>query len=262
MTSESKEKRRHRRIPLHLPIRVLGGALPPQEYLTEDVSYAGIFIRTDSPFALRQLLQVEIVLPNTRQHLKILAMVAHRLSAEEAADRGRIPGMGLNLYGLGHAAREAWEDFIAAAEAAHDAAHGGSAAELARAVLEPIRRAHPRTLITLRAQIPSVDTMYAMLTRDLSEGGTFLQTDVAPAPGTRVVVVLIHPDDGSEFSMPGTVARVVEEPPSERGVGVAFDALSDPQRAAFRRFIESGLPMLDDILAGEILIETDDPLLL
>ena len=257
-----EDKRRHRRIPVRIPVTVRSGSSPSSEYLTEDVSIAGTFVRTDTPVHLRQLVQLEVVLPTTNEKLRVLAMVAHRLSTAEAQNLGRVPGMGLNLYGLGHAQVQAWEAFVEIVTDEFDRSHDVSVESLAKSVLEPIRRNHPRTPAVLRAHMPSVDSMYEMLTRDISEGGTFLNAEELQPVGTRVQVVIVHPEDGSEFSTTGKVVRVVESPVSERGVAIAFDPLNPQQRAAFETFIESGIPMLEDVLDEEILIEADDPLLL
>jgi len=230
--------------------------------LTEDISHSGIFVRTDTPNNLRQLVQIELVLPTTGQHLRILAMVAHRLSVPEARMLARIPGMGLNLYGLGPAQVETWTHFVDAAMDEYDESHEVTVEALAARVLEPIRRAHPRAQTLLRAQMQSVDQMYDMLTRDISEGGTFLHTDALQPVGARVQVVIVHPVDASEFNASGRVIRVVESPAPEKGVAVAFDPMDAAAKAQFRKFIESGIPMLDEVLDEEILIESDDPLLL
>ncbi len=78
----------------------------------------------------------------------------------------------------------------------------------------------------LSARIRKLDDENAELSRelyvrDISEGGTFIETGVAMPLGTRIEVVFKMPDSGQSFSMLATVRRRTNDWPL--GIGVQFD---------------------------------------
>ncbi len=74
--------------------------------LTEDVSFRGVFLRMDLPPALRQLVRLEVTLPDgatIRAHA-----VVHRITS---TDDGA-PGVGMQFFGLDGRERAHWESFV------------------------------------------------------------------------------------------------------------------------------------------------------
>ena len=94
-------------------------------------------------------------------------------------------------------------------------------------------RQFERLATRLSARIRKLDDENAELSRelyvrDISEGGTFIETGVVMPPGTRVEVVFKHVDNEQTFSMLATVRRRTNDWPL--GIGVQFDqAESDEQ---------------------------------
>lgn len=74
------------------------------------------------------------------------------------------------------------------------------------------------------------------LSRDVSTEGLFVLMPGAPAVGATVECVLVHPVTGVELALRARVVRAGETLAGP-GVGLAFDALSDAQRAALATYV-------------------------
>ena len=97
--------------------------------------------------------------------------------------------------------------------------------------VQPDRRRSTRSPLTVRIEYATVDEMFTEFTRDINEGGLFIQTDKPHDPGTEVRM---------QFNLPGsaevlrTVGRVVRVTPSilgkPGGMGIEFDELTPEDR--------------------------------
>lgn len=74
------------------------------------------------------------------------------------------------------------------------------------------------------------------LSRDVSTEGIFVLMPGAPAVGEIVECVLVHPVSGVELPLWARVVRAGETLAGP-GVGLAFEALSEAQRAALKAYI-------------------------
>ena len=101
------DKRREPRFGARIVARIVrrGETL---DLLTNDVSFKGAFLRTDSPPATRQLVKVELVLPSGVS-VSGHAMVVH--VTPPGGDGNRVPGMGVQFWGPLQNGK-AWEGFI------------------------------------------------------------------------------------------------------------------------------------------------------
>ena len=104
------DRRRQTRVPVQIQITVKAGHFGTA-LLTGDLNRGGLFIRTDDPRRLRQLVELEIDLHDGLEPINTLAVVRHRISAAEAREYGRIPGMGVQFYGMSNKTRKRWERF-------------------------------------------------------------------------------------------------------------------------------------------------------
>ena len=106
------QDRRSPRIPTELKVRVVGPK-GTTDYTTYDVSRGGVFIKTDSPKSMRQLLRLEILLgADEKNVIETHGMVVHTISAAEADGREEPPGMGIEFIAFGGDPRQKWEDFL------------------------------------------------------------------------------------------------------------------------------------------------------
>lgn len=102
-------------------------------------------------------------------------------------------------------------------------------------------RLHPRARAAIRVEFQFGGTRAEGVTNDVSEGGIYLETDVAAEPGTRIYLRLFLPGDESAppLEMVGVVRRRSERP-SEHGavgLGVRFEIAHARARVALGEFI-------------------------
>jgi Tfp pilus assembly protein PilZ len=234
-------RREHRyRFQIPVTLRTAQRAVP---LMTEDISFSGMFLRTDTPPPLRGLIKLEVPVEGLVEPLALTAMVVHSITPEASA--GRVPGAGIQLYGVGAKIRDQWARYVMALRDQHpDAAARPVRVEVARpGAPEPVNRLHARFAASLQVRARTVDELIATYTRDISRGGTFLVTELSLAAGDKLHVELVHPDNGEGFALEGVVRRVVRD-----GVGVEFRDLDEAKQQAFWTFVESAIELDDDDL--------------
>ena len=102
------------------------------------------------------------------------------------------------------------------------------------------RRRTGRTGVTVRIDYATVDEMFSEFTRDINEGGLFIETEKPHQPGTEVSMQFRLPGGGEVLHTIGRVVRVssgdVDSPP---GMGIEFDELTDDDRLVIDRIVRS-----------------------
>jgi len=106
--------------------------------------------------------------------------------------------------------------------------------------LETDRRRSHRADLIVRIDYATVDEIFSEFTRDINEGGLFIETEKPREPGTEVSM---------QFSLPGsdevvrTVGRVVRtvagDDASPPGMGIEFDELTDDDRRRINEIIRA-----------------------
>ncbi len=104
------DRRRQIRVPVQIQVTVKMGK-EGTSLLTGDLNRGGLFIRTDDPRRLRELIELQIDLHDDKEPVSTLAVVRHSITPSEAREYGRVPGMGVQFYGMSNAIRRRWEDF-------------------------------------------------------------------------------------------------------------------------------------------------------
>lgn len=79
------------------------------QLVTADVSYRGMFLCTDTPPALRQLVRLEIHL-SANETLSLHAMAVHVVPPTDP--KGRPPGVGVQFYAVDRASASRWGRYI------------------------------------------------------------------------------------------------------------------------------------------------------
>jgi len=102
------------------------------------------------------------------------------------------------------------------------------------------RRRTPRTDLVVRVDYATVDELFSEFTRDINEGGLFIETDKPRENGTEVSM---------QFHLPGseeviqTVGRVVHTTPGDAsgppGMGIEFEELSSEAREQINALIRA-----------------------
>jgi uncharacterized protein (TIGR02266 family) len=108
VSEEHKPQRRDKRYRTRLPVRTrIGGRL--HSLVTEDVSFRGLFLCTESPPPVRQLIRIETVLPPNNVPFATHGMVVYVIGKDDVVERPS--GIGVQFYGMGDE-RRLWEVFI------------------------------------------------------------------------------------------------------------------------------------------------------
>lgn len=102
------------------------------------------------------------------------------------------------------------------------------------------RRRARRSDLTVRIDYATVDEIFSEFTRDINEGGLFIETEKPHQPGTEVSM---------QFHLPGseevveTVGRVVRVSPGSPGMppgmGIEFDELTPDDRRKIDRIVRA-----------------------
>jgi len=103
------EQRREARYAFQIPA-VLWRGKRALDVVTEDVSFRGLFLRVNAPPAVRQLVEIEMVLPPDNKRVRLHGMVVYLIRAADGDEHA--PGIGVELRGLSGIAHAAWEAFV------------------------------------------------------------------------------------------------------------------------------------------------------
>lgn len=196
----------------------------------EDVSYRGMFLRTDSPPELRQLVKIECDPHDGRGRLSMHGMAVHAVEPDNP--RGRVPGVGIQFYAVDPDSRARWAAFV------HSAERRGGCGARDTEPSEPVRRKYPRYDAEVELELATLDELLTLYTRDVSQGGMFIVTDFPLELGSALRVTVIHPTTRAPFGVDAVVRRACEDP---KGIGVEFTGLDQKRRNALWAFVREGV---------------------
>ncbi len=232
---------------LQIPVTLMLGK-QALSLTTEDISFSGLFLRTDELLPVRGLIRFQVPIEGRGEPLSLTGMVVHVVAPDGGS--GRVPGVGVRLYGIGGTVMREWVDFAKALRARYP----NSEQRPVRVAPQPedvemVRRREQRFAATLEVRLSTVEELHVVYTRDISRGGMFIATELPLSMGDAVFVELVHPETDQVFGMACVVRRATRE-----GVGVEFEHLSDGQRQSLAEFIE---PLAD--LAYDDIVIVDGP---
>ena len=228
----SIERRRDRRYPFRFKVLVANGRSDLQGE-TEDVSYTGLSIRTETRLAERQFVRMRVVMPSEPGELTLTGMVTRSSPGSELG----LARAGVQFYGLAPEQRERWNKVIR--QAAQGAASPSAPAPAAGPA--PTPRRYPRYAAMLQVRLHTVADLQLLYTLNVSKGGLFVRTKLALAVGTRVKVSVVHPRTAEQFPLDAVVRRRAEAP--EPGLGLELVGITDQQRDEFFDFIRAAIPI-------------------
>lgn len=229
------EKRKDRRYPFHAKA-VLQSGRTELVAQTEDVSFKGVFIRTDTPLPERHLLRLKFTLPPEGDEFVITGMVARSIPGKD----GRPPGAGIQFYGATSSDLDRWNRFI------RWVASGAPRPATAPPVLPPdtpdaVQRRFPRYAAVLHVNLRDLAELQQLYTQNVSQGGMFVGTMLDLPPGTPLKLAVIHPRSGEPFELEAAVRWRSGAP--NFGLGLEFTSMDDRRRDAFFDFVRSELPV-------------------
>jgi hypothetical protein len=236
------EKRREVRYPARIVARI-SRRNQVVELLTNDVSFRGVFVRTDTPPALRQLVKLELLLPQDKIVVSGHAMVVHvfERDAKKAKGEGPVPGIGLQFWGSIEHAKE-WEKFI------HELKQRQRTGNAAAKVTDKVRRISERFKLTIEVVFDGDTAM----TRDVSLMGMAIRTTMAMPVGARTELSMRAGNKTLTFD--AVVRRAIDEP-GFRGLGVELVDMTEAQRQELLTFIKTNSPPSED----KIFVSPGDP---
>lgn len=141
MTTENL--RREARVDVAVPVVIFRGKAPVA-LLTSDVSFKGLFVRTDDPPALRSLVRLKVALFDREFDAHAMAVHVVRADADDVVGAA---GVGLQFWGLSGQDRAAWDQFVRGLVHARRAAakKAATAAPPSERPREPSTLAQPAT---------------------------------------------------------------------------------------------------------------------
>ncbi len=238
MTVADEDKRRELRYPARIVARVLRRG-DNVELMTNDVSFRGAFLRTDSPPALRQLVKVALVVP-TGELVSAHAMVVHVVQPGNGNGNG-IPGVGVQFWGPVQEAK-AWEKYVYDLKVRQRAGTASSRAT------DKVRRSSERFKLALEVIVDG----RRLSTRDLSKTGMAIRSESAMPVGTRAHLQ-VHANGHPSIALDVIVRRRIEEP-GFKGLGVEFVDLKPETHAALMSLLRPA-----SVEEDAIFIDFDDP---
>ena len=206
--------RREDRYAVRFPVR-LAWNRRSHVSMVEDVSFRGMRIRAAATPALRELVRIDLELPDAKVALSMHAMVAH-ITRHEGCEQ---PAIGLQFYGVGEEELVCWQEFVRRVRQ-----RGAGAPDLD--AVSFITEVEPKTpteleLVRIRASVGSV---------------MFLETELDVAVGRPLHTAVVHPEDrGRMFLLEGVVSERVDEP-SRRGMVVHFNRLDVHKQDQMKNF--------------------------
>ena len=231
-----ENKRRELRFPARIVVRVLRRGVNI-ELLTNDVSFRGAFVRTDTPPALRQLVKVAFDMPGG-EVVSAHAMVVHVVPPGGGES---IPGIGVQFWGPVHNSK-AWEQFVYELKVRERAGAATSRST------DKVRRSSERFKLQLEVIIDG----RRLSTRDVSETGMAIRSESAMPVGTRAHLQ-VHSNGHPSLAFDVIVRRRIEEP-TFKGLGVEFVDIKAETKAALMAILRPAATETDAIF-----IDGDDP---
>jgi uncharacterized protein (TIGR02266 family) len=105
-------------------------------------------------------------------------------------------------------------------------------------LMEPERRSAQRAELMVQIDYSTVDEMFSEFTRDINEGGLFIETNNPRPVGTEIALYFNLPGGEGGIETTGRVVRTTPVGPgSVAGMGVEFDELTGNNRAKIDKLV-------------------------
>ena len=102
------------------------------------------------------------------------------------------------------------------------------------------RRRSDRAELIVRVDYSTIDELFSEFTRDINEGGLFIETEKPRPPGTEVCLYFNLPGSDRTVKTSGTVVRVCDGSDGRTpGMGIEFEELPQDARAHINQVIRA-----------------------
>jgi Tfp pilus assembly protein PilZ len=225
-----------------LEVEILGRG-SGEHLLTRDLSPGGAFIVTPKVVPINQIIRLRVFTPPPA--IDMMVRVLHVVTPTEGTEE-RPAGMGVAIFSISDTDRLRWNDLVALCGQEAEDTRGAHAIRshtsgnwiavdnsLNSATRLP--RRHFRVDTRLEVRIRDMKSLFRFVSRDISAGGVFVETDQRVLPDEVIELAVCHPISGESFPLEGRVVRI-----EGRGVAIEFTRLSDEDRRWLQRFIMTG----------------------
>ena len=216
-----KSNRRDPRVNIALSVKLLT-TRGMETHETKNISYRGIFIITDQPLPLRRVTRLEMEVGG--KLVTMLGMVAHRINVADATERRIAPGMGIQIFSVGSAAKDAWQDYVT---------------QLVEQDPELLRALQEHNLPKFKVNLSTPELLKKFVERDLPQGQIYYRTPEPIAPGSELILEISHPTSTEKFNLKGQVREITEGARRHRGMYVELAPMDEELFAAFERFVHA-----------------------
>jgi uncharacterized protein (TIGR02266 family) len=100
------------------------------------------------------------------------------------------------------------------------------------------RRRQPRTSVKIPVDYSSVDAFFTQFTRDINEGGVFIESDAPGELDAEVQLQFKLPDGEDPLQVSGRIAWISDgKGESPAGMGIEFQRLPDEMQERINRIV-------------------------
>ena len=189
-----------------------------------NLEHGGVFIATEEPATVRELVVVEMLLTGCPHTIRLEGEIVH-IVPPEMASAGGVPGVAVQLSCTQTALRAALEPYLTAA------------GEPPRKKPEEGRRKAPRAPAQVPIRIETPDRTIIGHSRNLSQVGVLVSVHGEELPvGSQILITIDHPISDDSLQVGATVTRQLANDEGVIGLGVEFDPKYE-ECEALRKFI-------------------------
>ena len=210
------------------------------EGATVDVSRGGMFVQIPRLLEVGETAQIRAEMLDGRM-LKLGGTIRRVVRKPPPGQPG--PGLAIELTDVTVVARARWEDFVlrvggeAKSNVNMDDDGAGATAPRRKSSMTTVRDGGPHIVARPR----NADELRAVQRNLLRHGRLHLRSKAPCKPGDDAVVVIIHPDSDGEFTLSGTVDRMVQDDRGLRvGLRITVGEIVAETRADLARFVAHG----------------------
>ena len=173
--SQGREGKAQMATNAHYNVRIAATFLSRSEttaLLTDHVSARGVFVRTDSPPPVMELLRIEFVLPPSSTTVVMHGMVTEIVLPQS---KHSAPGVENRFLREGGEPGRLWDHFLRHVRERYPES-ASRPVTLAQEATDQVRRAHPRVVPATPIEVGSAHGSKSMIVGDISDGGMFIKT--------------------------------------------------------------------------------------
>jgi hypothetical protein len=241
---DGANRRRFERYDIRIPAVLMRGRVATAVH-TADVSFTGLFLRTQDEVPLRQLVRIKLMPPGETEELHLMGMAVHKV----APGGRRPPGVGVLLYGIDPATRARWEAMVQRVRMGLHSPPPADPATEAPVAPEPPPQVPSTADLPyrpeIRVRVPHLEALRLIAQRDVARGKTVVGTTLFLAPGTDVRLSLVHPETQREFPLNGRVKRQVQRGTAS-GLEVELLGVTPELTAKLEEFTEDAVHVTVD----------------